>query len=104
MIGKSDPKAAAIEAEEEAGVRGVVSKKSVGSYRYWKRLKDHFRLVRVDVYMLEARAMAERFKEDTARQAIWLTPEAAADIVDDPELATLILSVRFPKASKNKSA
>jgi 8-oxo-dGTP pyrophosphatase MutT (NUDIX family) len=39
MKGRSDPEAAAQEAREEAGLEGKISRKSIGSYSYWKRLK-----------------------------------------------------------------
>lgn len=98
MRGRSDAKAAAIEAEEEAGVRGTVSKKPIGRYNYWKRLKTHFRLVRVDVYALEVTRMVEHYKEEGIRRMVWLEPDEAAGVVDDPELATLIRSAVLPVA------
>lgn len=90
MAGRSDAKAAAREAFEEAGVRGRVAKKPIGSYTYWKRLTDSFRLVRVDVFPLEVRKTARHFPEEGVRRFAWLPKEEAAEVVDDPELATLI--------------
>src|SRR4051794_15159255 len=52
MKGIKDPNAAAIEAEQEAGLYGKISKSAVGTYLYWKRRQAHFDLVRVSVYPL----------------------------------------------------
>ncbi len=43
MKGRKDYRAAAIEAQQEAGVIGRVHKKPVGSYLYWKRRADKLR-------------------------------------------------------------
>ena len=53
MKGKKPHKAAAQEAEEEAGVKGEIKNKPLGSYDYWKRRAAHFDLCRVNVYPLE---------------------------------------------------
>jgi 8-oxo-dGTP pyrophosphatase MutT (NUDIX family) len=90
MADKSDAKAAATEAWQEAGVRGRTSKKPIGSYRYWKRLEDHFRLVRVDVFALEVKKTTKDWPEKGQRELAWLPQAEAAAVVDDPELATLI--------------
>lgn len=42
MKGKPDWKAAAIEAEQEAGVLGETDRNPIGQYRYWKRLRSAF--------------------------------------------------------------
>jgi hypothetical protein len=53
MKGKKPHKAAAQEAEEEAGVKGDIKDEPLGYYDYWKRRAAHFDLCRVDVYPLE---------------------------------------------------
>ena len=90
MSGKSDAKAAATEALQEAGVRGRIGRKPIGSYRYWKRGKEDFRLVRVDVYRLDVSSETAAFREHGERQLAWLSQGEAAAVIDDPELATLI--------------
>ena len=74
MKGKSDRKAAAIEAMEEAGVLGTTSKAPIGRYRYWKRLDD--------------------WPERDERQRVWLSREDAAILVDEPGLASILQSFR----------
>src|SRR4051794_6525347 len=45
-------KAAEKEAREEGGVVGKIKRRPIGYFEYWKRLADHFALVKVDVYAL----------------------------------------------------
>ncbi|WP_292032771.1 NUDIX domain-containing protein, partial [Mesorhizobium sp.] len=60
MKGKSGRKAAAIEAQEEAGVLGKALKQPAGTYSYWKRMASRFVRVDVVVYLLEvAEEMAD---------------------------------------------
>lgn len=92
MKGKSDRKAASIEAMEEAGVRGRSSKAPIGRYRYWKRLADCFTLVNVDVYALEVTENLSDWPERTQRQRQWMRREDAAIVVDEPGLAAILQS------------
>lgn len=90
MKGKSARRAALIEAQEEAGVRGKALKKPAGSYCYWKRLSTSFVHVEVTAYLVEVAEELDAWKEIGARQRAWLTPADAAVLIDEPELATLI--------------
>ncbi len=90
MKGKSDRKAAAIEAMEEAGVIGTPSKAPIGRYRYWKRLADCFALVDVDVYSLEVVENLADWPERGQRQRMWMRREDAAIVVDEPGLASIL--------------
>ncbi|MDR6757015.1 8-oxo-dGTP pyrophosphatase MutT (NUDIX family) [Mycoplana sp. BE70] len=90
MKGKSDHKAARIEAMEEAGVEGKIARKSIGSYFYWKRIDRCFIPVRVTVYPLQAKRTRSRWKERHQRLRKWLQPNDAALLVDEPELMTLL--------------
>ncbi|HUG61656.1 MAG TPA: NUDIX hydrolase [Methylomirabilota bacterium] len=85
--------AAAIEAFEEAGVRGTIGKKPLGRYTYWKRLKETFTLVRVVVYPLEVVESLEDWPERDERLVSWLKPADAALLVDEPGLAKIIREV-----------
>jgi 8-oxo-dGTP pyrophosphatase MutT (NUDIX family) len=90
MKGRSDADAAALEAREEAGVVGKVRRKPIGSYTYWKRLVDEFRLVEVHVYLLKVSRQLESWQEKQSRQMAWLSPTDAALLVDEPQLVALI--------------
>ena len=85
-----DHKAAALEAEQEAGVVGRVSKAPVGSYLYWKRRREHFDLCQVDVDLLDVTRQLSRWKEEAQRTVRWLDPTIAAYAVDEPGLTFLI--------------
>jgi NUDIX domain. len=106
-----DREAAAIEAFEEAGVRGTVSTRPIGRFRYWKRLEETFRLIDVDVYGLEVAQQMIEWPEREQRAMRWFTSSDAALLIDEPELATLIstLARRLDggkdgaKAAKKKS-
>lgn len=93
MKGKSGRQAALIEAREEAGVAGTIRKEPLGKYRYWKRLSEAFVPVEVTVYLLLADGTLPDWQEASARERAWLTPDDAATLIDEPELATLIKSL-----------
>ncbi len=91
MKGRSDPEAAAQEAYEEAGLRGIVATGPLGDYGYLKRLKNgQAREVRVDVYAFEVTAQLESWPEQGQRTLEWMTPVEAALAVQEPELRDLI--------------
>ncbi len=90
MIGRTDHSAAAVEAEEEAGVRGRISRTSAGSFRYHKRVPGGERLMEADVYLLQVRKELRRWKERGQRQRLWVSLAEAVALVGDPELADLL--------------
>jgi 8-oxo-dGTP pyrophosphatase MutT (NUDIX family) len=90
----SDPKAAAREAYEEAGVVGKVRRKPIGDYSYWKRLDDRCEFLRVEVYPLEVRGQAPDWPEKNARRCVWLSPKGAALLVDEPGLVSLLRALK----------
>ena len=69
------PRDAAIrEAEEEAGLRGVVARKPLGRYRHVK----HDSLCRVEVYPMRVTKVLEHWLEDKFRRRRWMRlPDAA---------------------------
>jgi len=70
------PRQAAIrEAEEEAGLRGVVARKPVGRYHH---AKGH-NLRRVDVYLMRVTIELEHWLEDKIRRRRWMQIAEAAD-------------------------
>lgn len=88
--GLTAPEAAAREAFEEAGVVGRIVPEPAGSYIYWKRMSDHFALCEVTLYLLEVERQLPSWAEQGQRQVQWFQPDDAADLVDEPELATAI--------------
>ena len=106
MKGHKDYRAAAIEAQEEAGVIGRVGKKPVGSYTYWKRRPDRFDLCRVKVFILEVERQLPAWREKGQRQGAWFLVDDAADLVDDAGLVTILrgLSEVWPRKGARKVA
>lgn len=101
MKGRSRARAAAIEAEQEAGVKGEIGSKPIGIYQYWKRLKTVFVPVTVEVFALQVGEEMESWLEKGQRERQWLPGHDAARLVDEPELANLI---RGYAASRETSA
>ena len=96
--------AAALEAEEEAGVRGAVCPTPLGSYRYRKRRASGASvMLDVEVFPLAVREELATWKEADERQRRWFPLSEAADAVEEPDLADLIRSfgpVEFNRAAK----
>jgi 8-oxo-dGTP pyrophosphatase MutT (NUDIX family) len=91
MKGKTHEAAAALEAFEEAGVIGSIDEAPLGSYRYDKRLKSgRLQPVKVAVYPLQVRSVAQMYHELGERRRAWFAPPAAAERVAEPELAQLL--------------
>ena len=70
------PRDAAIrEAEEEAGLRGVVKRKPLGRYHHVKGSDRR----RVEVYLMRVTKVLEHWLEDKSRRRRWMrVPDAAA--------------------------
>jgi 8-oxo-dGTP pyrophosphatase MutT (NUDIX family) len=85
-----DCKAAAIEAEQEAGLLGNVEKEPLGDFLYWKRRDLRFDLVRVTVYQLDVCGHLPVWREQGERDVRWFKPSDAALLVEESGLATLL--------------
>ncbi|EPR21145.1 hypothetical protein L905_06775 [Agrobacterium sp. TS43] len=100
MKGKKPHEAAAIEAWEEAGVRGRAKKKSVGRYTYLKELADgNVAFCIVDLFQIEVTEIGTDFKERGQRVFDWVSPSEAARRVREIELKSLLVNFK-PNASK----
>ncbi|WP_239016929.1 DUF47 family protein [Sphingomonas ginkgonis] len=99
--------AAALEAEEEAGVRGAVCPVPLGSYRYRKRRKTGASLMfDVDVFPLAVQQELPEWKEDSQRERRWFSLDEAAKAVEESDLADLIRSFgasEFNRAARRKT-
>ncbi len=90
--GRKPHEAAAIEAQEEAGIFGEIAEQPLGSYRYIKEVKDGLSLaVQVIVFPLLVESQAETFKEKGQRITTWFRYRHAAALVAEPSLRRLIL-------------
>ena len=93
VVGAAPHVAAAMEAEEEAGVCGAVCPTPLGSYRYRKKHGTGARLmIDVDLFPLAVIDELERWAEDHQRERRWFSLAEAADAVDEPDLRDLIRS------------
>ncbi|MBT8127997.1 MAG: NUDIX domain-containing protein [Gammaproteobacteria bacterium] len=88
--GMSAQKSAALEAFEEAGIRGAVSKSRLGVYEYSKWGAT----CKVQVYAMRVKEIIpENDWEEAHRGRKWLSAEVAADMVKEPALRPMILSL-----------
>lgn len=90
MPGLKPHRVAEREAWEEAGIMGKAARTSVGSYTYWKRMRDSFVLCNVDVFPLDVKSLEDNWPERRERERLWLAPDEAANVVDEPGLAHLL--------------
>jgi ADP-ribose pyrophosphatase YjhB (NUDIX family) len=102
MTGRKYFDAAAIEAKEEAGVRGKISKRAIGTYRYFKRQKDHFELVRVHVYPLKVDKELKAWPGHKQRKVNWWSLANAVVLADEPGVASVPLQVAAKPGGKAK--
>lgn len=104
MKGRKDHEAAAREAAEEAGVTGKVRKHPIGAYTYPKRLVDRVEPCRVMVYLLEVESQLSTWREHDQRKRQWFPLGQAAQVVDEPKLASLILTLGQPRIALTAAA
>lgn len=87
--------AAAREAYEEAGLEGTIHPDSaIGQYHYAKALEASPLPIRVEVFLLHVDRQLETWPEQSQRETRWFSPEEAAELVAEPELASLLRSTR----------
>lgn len=90
--GLTAPDAALQEAWEEAGVKKArIRRKPVGSYEYDKRLEGGVPVpVDVKVYRVDVDKLADTYPEADERRRRWVSPQEAAELVDEDSLKTLL--------------
>jgi 8-oxo-dGTP pyrophosphatase MutT (NUDIX family) len=90
MAGRSGSATAGIEAMEEAGLLGVISKQPIGQYFYEKRFSRYVQTCRVEVFPMRVARQRDDWPEKHERSTQWFPAEEAMDLVSDPELGALI--------------
>ena len=94
MDGKKPWRAAEIEALEEAGATGFISKSPVGHYHYDKLLDDGRKVrCRVTLYPMVVENLKPRWKERKERKRHWFSPKKAARLVEEKELSKLLRDI-----------
>ncbi len=100
--GLGSSQAALQEAWEEAGVKGTGSSNTpVGSYDYEKTLNSGLPvMVETLVYPVDVSTLASEFPEAGQRERRWTSPKEAANMVDEPELKSLLTVLGQDKETK----
>src|SRR3974390_299108 len=85
-----DRKAAAREAREEAGVKGKIMPRAIGSYRYAKPELGESCDIDVSVFLLTVFKQCKRWPEMHERKRAWFDVLDAAGKIEEPALSSLI--------------
>ena len=93
--GKNGPQSAMQEAWEEAGVRkGTTDTDVIGTYTYDKRQSTGWSIpVETMVYPVAVETIEDEFPEVSQRKRQWVSPDHAADLVQEPELQNILRSI-----------
>jgi 8-oxo-dGTP pyrophosphatase MutT (NUDIX family) len=82
------------EAYEEAGIRGRIAEKPIGTYAYPKRLRDGATVTcKVDVFPLAVEELLEDWPEKAQRERRWFPLAEAASAVQEGSLGALMLGL-----------
>jgi 8-oxo-dGTP pyrophosphatase MutT (NUDIX family) len=94
IAGEAPHVSAAREAIEEAGAVGIVGRDSIGTYSYEKRLASGAIVIcEVQVFSLKVERQQEDWPEKEEREFQWFSPAEAANVVQEPALSAIILSI-----------
>ena len=90
--GLSLNESALVEAWEEAGVRtGDAASEPIGAYSYQKRQDAGWEIpVKTLVYSVAVKDLSEEFPEAEQRERKWVDAKAAAELVDETELKSIL--------------
>ncbi|MFK4825695.1 NUDIX hydrolase [Paenochrobactrum sp. BZR 588] len=93
QTGRTLARTAMREAFEEAGIRGVIDPIPVGTYDYQKydMPPEAISSFTVAVYAVAFTEQLDKWPERGERILDWVSPDVAADRVEEPELKKLIL-------------
>jgi len=99
--GLSAHASAAVEAEEEGGVRGAACPTPIGSYRYRKKRANGASLmVNVEVFPVAVIDELGEWKERHQRERRWFSLVEAANAVDEPDLKDIIRAFNASDVSR----
>lgn len=103
MEGQTPAASASIEAWEEAGVTGQASTRPVGVFTYNKNLDVGDDLpCMVMVFPILVKSLAKKYPECRQRRRRWVSRKKAAKMVEEHDLALLILD--FDPRTKRKDS
>jgi len=91
MDGKKPWRAAEIEALEEAGIEGTMSRIAIGTYDYKKRLANGDRTpCRVKLFPMHVTRIRNKWPERHQRRRKWFSVKGAARAVNEPQLVDIL--------------
>ncbi len=91
MIGKKPRVVAITEARQEAGIKGIVGRRPIGSYHYAKSMeRGEDRLCECIVYLMLVTHEAPAWREQLQRTRTWFLRDEAAALVAEGALAVMI--------------
>jgi len=91
MIGRKPRVAALTEARQEAGIKGIVGRRPIGSYFYSKTMKrGEDRLCECIVFLMLVTSEAPSWREQAQRTRAWFPRDEAASLVEEGALAVMI--------------
>jgi 8-oxo-dGTP pyrophosphatase MutT (NUDIX family) len=94
---------AAREAYEEAGLVGeMLGKKAVGRFTYEKSGGGHARRCEVKLFAMRIHHQLPDWPERVQRETRWFAPEAAAAVVEEAALASLLLALNGSRPERTR--
>jgi 8-oxo-dGTP pyrophosphatase MutT (NUDIX family) len=91
MVGRKPRVVALTEARQEAGIKGIISRKPIGSFHYAKTLdRGEERLCECIVFLMLFTHEALTWREQKERTRAWFPRDEAAELVNEGALAMMI--------------
>ena len=97
MHKQTPAEAAALEAWEEAGIKGTPIDHCLGVYSAVKPLENETAPVVVMVYPVKVDKIADKWPEMHERKRKWLSPRKAAKKLTEPELVRIVSTFDLDK-------
>ncbi len=97
MIGRKPRVVARTEARQEAGIKGIVGRKPIGSFHYMKSMPGtETRLCECIVFLMLVTEEAPTWREQAERTRAWFPRDEAAEMVNEGGLAAMIRNLLDP--------
>ncbi len=91
MVGRKPRLVALTEARQEAGIKGIISRKPIGSFHYSKTMDaGEERLCECIVFLMLVTHEAPSWREQKERTRAWFPRDEAAALVNEGALSTMI--------------
>lgn len=98
------PCVAALEAYEEAGLKGQIGEKQIGCFRYLKQLTNGQKVqCNVSVFPLLVTAQYLDWPEKGQRQQRWVKQKKVEGLIEEADLLALIQAFKPPKEKNQES-